>query len=47
MSYFFEKTQKLRFVIVDCDNEQTMTGDEIGAYECTLGQIMGSRGQTL
>jgi Ca2+-dependent lipid-binding protein len=37
ISYFFEKTQKLRFVMVDCDNEQTMAGDEIGTYECTLG----------
>jgi hypothetical protein len=45
MNYYFEKVQKLRFVMIDAD-DNSGSGDEIGICETTLGNIMGARQQT-
>jgi len=45
VNYFFEKVQKLKFVIIDSDDGKG-NGDEIGICETTLGNIMGARQQT-
>ncbi len=45
MNYYFEKVQKLKFVMIDAD-DNSGSGDEIGICETTLGNIMGARQQT-
>eukprot|EP00347_Sterkiella_histriomuscorum_P004805 403359029 len=45
MFYQFERHQYLRFVVQDSDDGSNP--DEIGHFECTLGQIAGSRGMSL
>lgn len=44
IDYFFEKTQKLKFVMDDGDSKTT--SEEIGIVETTLAGIMGKRAQT-
>ncbi len=44
VDYFFEKTQKLKFVMLDGDSKTT--SEEIGVVETTLAGIMGKRAQT-
>lgn len=44
VDYHFEEVQTLRFWVVDVDKK---SGDNIGEYNCTLGDIVGSRGQQL
>jgi len=45
LPYFFEKTQLLKFVMVDVDSPTTF--EEIGLVEAKLGQIMGAKAQML
>jgi hypothetical protein len=45
LNYFFEKVQKLKFVMIDAD-DNSGNGDEIGICETTLGNIMGAKQQT-
>jgi len=50
MDYYFERTQDLKFVIVDIDDFKSVDlskQDLIGEVECTLGDIVGSRGRRL
>jgi hypothetical protein len=42
VDYQFELVQKLRFLVGDVDDHQT---EMIGAYNCTLGDIVGAKGQ--
>jgi len=44
ISYSFEKQQRLRFVILDQD---ITDAEEIGFFETTLGNVMGSKNQTM
>lgn len=44
VDYQFEAVQKLRILVGDVDDHQT---EMIGAYNCTLGDIVGSKGQQL
>ena len=44
LDYFFEKTQKLKFVMEDADTKTT--AEEIGVVETTLASIMGKKAQT-
>jgi hypothetical protein len=44
VDYQFELVQKLRFVIGDVDDHKT---DMIGTFTCTVGDIVGARGQQL
>lgn len=44
MSYSFERQQKLRFLVLDKDVTEN---EEIGYYETNLGNVMGSRNQTM
>jgi hypothetical protein len=44
IDYFFEKTQKLKFVMEDGDT--STSSEEIGVVETTLAGIMGKRAQT-
>eukprot|EP00854_Cymbomonas_tetramitiformis_P002444 gene2444-3178_t len=49
LQYYFECIQPLRFEVYDIDNPQTQSladDDFLGAAECDIGQIAGSRGQT-
>lgn len=41
MNYFFEKTQKIKFLMIDGDGSGDY--DEIGAVETTLGAVMGAK----
>jgi hypothetical protein len=41
VKYFFEKTQKLEFTVLDSDDEKTV--EDIGNMVVTLGKIMGSK----
>ena len=43
MDYFFEQEQVLKFTIADDDDGSV---EIIGQVLCTLGEIMGSQGQT-
>ncbi len=45
VNYYFEKVQKLKFVMVDSD-DGAGNGDQIGICETTLGNIMGAKQQT-
>ena len=45
VNYYFEKVQKLKFVMIDSDDNNG-NGDEIGVCETTLGKVMGARQQT-
>eukprot|EP01027_Heterolobosea_sp_BB2_P009704 GEZU01014294.1.p1 GENE.GEZU01014294.1~~GEZU01014294.1.p1 ORF type:complete len:479 (+),score=115.69 GEZU01014294.1:68-1438(+) len=50
IDYYFEETQTLRFGVYDIDNASTYSladDDFIGQVECTLGEIVGARGQVL
>lgn len=44
VDYFFETVQTLTFVVGDVDDNKT---DGIGSFCCTLGSIVGARGQQL
>lgn len=45
MNYFFEKSQKLKFVMIDGDCHGDY--DTIGVIETTMGNIMGAKAQVL
>lgn len=45
MSYFFEKMQKLKFVMMDSDD--STADDLIGEVETNVGAIMGAKAQCL
>lgn len=53
VKYFFEEVQRLRFVVLDVDDPKVQVSeyskgkDLIGYVECTMGDIMGSRGSTI
>ena len=40
-NYYFEKLQKLKFVMIDSDDIDA--DDEIGSIETNLGSIMGAK----
>ena len=44
VAYFFEKLQKLKFVIIDDDGSGTY--DTIGEIETNMGALMGAKAQT-
>ena len=44
VNYFFEKTQKLKFQMIDWDGDGEF--DTIGSVETMLGSIMGAKYQT-
>jgi hypothetical protein len=44
LMYFFERPQKLKFVVLDINGKKA--AEVIGWVETTMGQIMGSKGQT-
>ena len=44
LDYYFEKAQKLKFVMEDGDTKTV--SEEIGVVETTLAGIMGKRAQT-
>ena len=46
MNYFFERSQQLKFVIVDGDGAKD-DADTIGELETTMGNIMGAKAQVL
>ena len=41
INYYFEKLQKLKFVMIDSDDIDA--DDEIGSIETNLGSIMGAK----
>ena len=43
MDYFFEKAQKLKFVMIDGDCSKNDEYDLIGEVETTMGNIMGAK----
>ncbi len=45
LKYFFEKTQKMKFVI--CNTQLGRETQEIGSYEILLGKIEGAKQQTV
>lgn len=49
VNYFFEETQPLRFEVLDVDGVRggTHTGDNLGAAECRLSDVVAARGCTL
>jgi hypothetical protein len=49
MDYMFEQTQKLKFVMWDCDaaNSSLAGADLIGELEITLAEIIGQAGGCL
>lgn len=44
LDYYFESVQELYFVVGDVDDHKT---EGIGAYRCSLGSIVGARGQQI
>ena len=44
MSYYFEKSQEIRFLMIDGDGDGSY--DTIGSVETTIGKVMGSKQQT-
>ena len=44
VAYFFEKLQKLKFVLIDDDGSGSY--DTIGEIETTMGALMGAKAQT-
>jgi hypothetical protein len=44
LNYQFERIQEMKFEVVDVDNGGSF--DLIGSIETTIGNIMGSSGQT-
>ena len=44
VGYYFEKLQKLKFVIIDDDGSGSF--DTIGEIETTMGALMGAKAQT-
>ena len=44
VSYFFEKVQHYKFMMVDVDNGDSY--DTIGEVEVTMGNLMGAKRQT-
>ena len=44
VAYYFEKLQKLKFVMVDDDGSGSF--DEIGNIETNMGALMGAKAQT-
>eukprot|EP00124_Ichthyophonus_hoferi_P003790 Ihof_evm5s354 gene=Ihof_evmTU5s354 len=49
VNYYFEEVQHIRFVVYDIDNSNQGLDqqDLIGSFECTLGEIVGSKGSQL
>lgn len=45
MNYFFEKSQQLKFVMIDGDGAGSY--DTIGEIQTTMGSIMGAKAQVL
>ena len=43
MDYYFEKSQKLKFVMIDGDCASHDEYDLIGEFETTMGNIMGAK----
>ena len=43
MDYFFEKQQKLKFVMIDGDCRAHDDFDLIGELETTMGALMGAK----
>ena len=43
VDYFFEKNQKMKAELFDCDDEKTLKGDYLGSVDFTLGDILGSQ----
>lgn len=41
--YFFEKTQRMKADLYDCDDVKTLKGDFLGTVSFTLGDILGSQ----
>jgi hypothetical protein len=41
MNYFFEKSQQLKFVMIDGDGSSSY--DTIGEIQTTMGSIMGAK----
>jgi hypothetical protein len=46
VGYSFERTQKLKFEVVDDDDGKGGNVDIIGTVQTTMGQVMGARQQT-
>ena len=43
VDYFFEKNQRMKADLFDCDDEKTLKGDYLGSVDFTLGDILGSQ----
>ena len=43
VDYFFEKNQKMKAELWDCDDVKTLKGDFLGSVDFTLGDILGSQ----
>lgn len=41
--YFFEKSQRMKADLHDCDDPKTLKGDYLGSVDFTLGDILGSQ----
>ena len=41
IDYYFEKVQKIRFMIYDIDNKSEKLSDDdfLGSFDCTLGEV--------
>jgi len=46
VQYYFEKLQNLEIRIIDIDNDKTMTGDNLGHVNTTLGTIVSQEPET-